>query len=51
MAIKKVNFIDKDAELVKKIQEYQQEKQFPSFVDAVRALCKDALQFKKLISK
>ena len=51
MGIKVVSFVEKDAELVKKIQEYQKERNYTSFIDAVRALCEDALQFKKLVSK
>lgn len=51
MAIKMVSFSEKDAELVKKIQEYQQEHHYATFIEAVRSLCNDALQFKKLVSK
>ncbi len=51
MSIKEVRFGEKDADLVKKIKEYQREHQYSSFIDAVRSLCYDALQFKKLVSK
>ena len=40
-------FSDKDGELVRKIQAYQKEKGLPSFIEAVRQLCNDALQLKK----
>lgn len=44
---KTVTFSDKDGELVRKIQAYQKGKKLPSFIEAVRQLCNDALQLKK----
>ena len=41
-------FSDKDGESVRKIQAYQKEKKLPSFIEAVRQLCNDALQLKKI---
>ena len=41
-------FSDKDGESVRKIQAYQKEKNLPSFIEAVRQLCNDALQLKKI---
>ena len=38
-----------DAELIERIIAYQKEKNFKSGADAVRALCKDALDIKKAI--
>lgn len=45
---KTATFSDKDGESVRKIQAYQKEKKLPSFIEAVRQLCNDALQLKKI---
>lgn len=39
--------IQSDAELIKRILQYKSEKNFASAAAAVRALCEDALNFKK----
>lgn len=43
-----VKFIESDAELVKKIKEYQIAHGLSSFIGAIRKLCKDALEIKKI---
>lgn len=43
-----VHFGEKDKELLQKIWDFQKEKRLPSFAEAVRILCKDALAFKQL---
>lgn len=49
MANKKtVTFTDKDSKLISGIERYQKEKKLSSFVAAVRVLCNDALQLKKI---
>ena len=40
---------DADAELIMRILDYQKEKNYASAAAAVRALCEDALDFKKAI--
>lgn len=45
---KTATFSYKDGESVRKIQAYQKEKRLPSFIEAVRQLCNDALQLKKI---
>lgn len=40
---KQVAFCKKDQELIKKIVAYQEEKGIQSFTEAVRQLCKEAL--------
>ena len=48
--MKRVTLTDKkDTELIRKIEQYQTEKGLSHFVDAVRQLCNDALQLKKLM--
>lgn len=42
--MKQVTFCDKDKELIKKIEDYKEEKGLPSFVETVRQLCNDALE-------
>jgi len=46
---KRVTFTDNDHKLIDKIISYQKENGLPSFVSAVRKLCEDALQLKKII--
>ena len=41
--IKQIAFCKKDEELVERIQLYQQQNNLPSFVEAVRQLCCNAL--------
>ena len=45
---KQVTFTDNDAELVKKIIEYQKAHGLPSFISAVRKLCNDAIEIEKI---
>ena len=47
---KKVTFNDSDSdkELVKRIEEYRKAHGLAHFVDAVRKLCKDALEIAKI---
>lgn len=49
MATKKVSFAEKDLELVQKIEEFQKSNELPSFVEAVRVLCKKGLQVNELL--
>lgn len=44
-----LNDSSEDQKLIQRIQEYQKEKHLPSFVSAVRVLCNDALDLKKLL--
>ena len=46
---KGVTFTDSDKVLIKQIEAYQKENGMSSFVAAVRKLCGDALQLKKII--
>ena len=41
--MKQIAFCKKDEELVRKILTYQKERGLPSFIEAVRQLCNDAL--------
>lgn len=43
-----IKFIDDDKELIDKIKEYQKAHGLPSFVAAVRKLCRDALEIEKI---
>lgn len=43
-----VTFIDRDKELVDEIKKYQEAHGLPSFISAVRKLCKDALMVAKI---
>ena len=45
---KQIKFNDNDAELIRKIQEYQQAHGLPSFIAAVRKLCNDAIEIEKI---
>lgn len=45
---KTVTFSEKDKELIARIQQYQKEKHLPYLIDAVRQLCSDALQLKRI---
>lgn len=42
--MKQLAFGQKDEELVKKITAFQREKSLPSFIEAVRQLCNEALE-------
>ena len=46
---KRVTFGEKDLELVQKIEEFQKNQELPSFVEAVRILCKKGLQTNEFI--
>ena len=46
--VKQIKFNDNDAELIRKIQEYQEAHGLPSFNAAVRQLCKDAIEIEKI---
>ena len=46
---KTATFTDKDQDLICRIQKYQDEKGLSHFIDAVRQLCNDALQLKKIV--
>ncbi len=39
-----IHFNDKDEPLIKKIEAYQRDKELPSFVEAVRQLCRISLK-------
>ena len=45
---KSVSFNDKDEELIKRIEKYQQENNIRHFIDAIRDLCDVALTFKEI---
>lgn len=45
---KGVTFTDKDKNLIQQIEKYQNENGISSFVGAVRKLCSDALQLKRI---
>lgn len=49
--LKGVSFNASDKELVERICKYQEENHLPSFVAAVRILCRDALDMRKLFKK
>ena len=44
----KFNDSDGDVELIQKITEYQKAHGLPSFIAAVRKLCKDAIEIEKI---
>lgn len=46
---KGITFNKNDEKLIRQIEGYQKENGLPSFVAAVRKLCNDALQFKKIL--
>lgn len=46
---KKVSFGEKDLELIQKIEDFQKTQELPSFVEAVRVLCKKGLQVRELV--
>ncbi len=48
---KQATFAEKDSELIKKIETYQRTQQLPSFIEAVRSLCKKGLQINELINQ
>lgn len=43
-----IKFIESDAELVRKIKEYQTAHGLASFIGAIRKLCSDALAIEKI---
>ncbi|MBP3375522.1 MAG: hypothetical protein J6L83_02020 [Clostridia bacterium] len=45
---KQIAFNNNDQKLIKQIAEFQKSSGLPSFVSAVRKLCEDALQLKKI---
>lgn len=45
---KTATFTEKDTELIRRIEQYQRERGLSHFIDAVRQLCDDALQLKKI---
>lgn len=46
---KQVCFTDKDAELVKQIEAFRKAQNIPSFVEAVRQLCKYGLSMSDVV--
>lgn len=44
-----IKFIDKDAELIKKIHTFQKAQNLPSFVAAVRILCENGLSMSDVV--
>ena len=48
MAYKTIGFVESDKELIEKIDKYRNENNL-SFVGAIRKLCADALDFKRII--
>ena len=46
--MKTVKFNDNDADLIKRIVEYQMAHGLSSFIGAIRKLCKDALEIEKI---
>ena len=46
---KHISFGEKDLELVQKIEEFQKLQELPSFIEAIRILCKKGLQVNELI--
>lgn len=45
---KNMKFNENDADLIKKIEKFQKDRDLPSFIAAVRVLCRDALELKKI---
>lgn len=45
---KSITFVDKDAQLIKKIVAYQKERGISSFVETVWQLCEKALKFSEI---
>lgn len=48
---KSITFVDKDAQLIKKIVAYQKERGISSFVETVRQLCEKALKFSEITNR
>lgn len=46
--MKTIKFNENDADLIKRIIEYQKAHGLSSFIGAVRKLCKDALEIEKI---
>lgn len=49
--IKQITLTENDAELVKKIAEFQKAQGLPSFVASVRALCESGLSISHVVKK
>ena len=47
MMSKSITFTNKDEKLIKRITEFQNDKGISSFTEAVRVLCREALDVKK----
>lgn len=48
---KQMTFGDKDAELVKRIAEFQKAQELPTFIAAVRALCESGLGISHVVKR
>lgn len=48
MLVKGISFVEKDAALVKMVEEYQKAKRLPSFIEAVRILLSNALSVNEI---
>lgn len=48
---KHVTFGEKDLELIQKIELFQKEQEIPTFIEAVRILCKKGIQVTELFNK
>lgn len=46
---KQISFIDKDKELIAQIERFQKEQGLPSFIEAVRCLCKNGLSMSSVV--
>ena len=46
--MRRITFLDSDNVLIAQIKEYQAANGLPSFVAAVRKLCRDALEIEKI---
>ncbi|MCM1115839.1 MAG: hypothetical protein NC397_10135 [Clostridium sp.] len=46
---KTINFSDKDADLIKRLERYKKKKGYTYLVDVVRELCDDALTLKEIV--
>lgn len=47
--LKSIRFAEKDKELLEKIESFRKEERIPSFTEAVRQLCTDALRIKEVM--
>lgn len=48
---KHITFGEKDLELIQKIKIFQKEQEIPTFIEAVRILCKKGIQVTELFNK